>query len=77
MQPGAGRLYLSGKLRLPACSFTLSSVRLFCTMNCARSPATLLLGVTCLAHSFCVNSTSGSAHFGQSKGTQKHCLEAD
>lgn len=41
-----GGPHLSGKLRLPARSTTECSVRLFCTMNCARSPTTLLLGVT-------------------------------
>ena len=35
-----------GKERVAACSFTSSEVNLFCTMNWARSPTILLLGVT-------------------------------
>ena len=37
-----------GKERVAACSFTSSEVSLFCTMNWARSPTILLLGVTWL-----------------------------
>ena len=37
-----------GKERVAACSFTSSEVNLFCTMNWARSPTILLLGVTWL-----------------------------
>lgn len=35
-----------GKESLLALETTSSSVRLFCTMNCAKSPTTLELGVT-------------------------------
>ena len=37
-----------GKERVAACSFTSSEGNLFCTMNWARSPTILLLGVTWL-----------------------------
>lgn len=40
--------YLSGRLRLLALSTSLVSSRSFCTMNWAKSPTTLLLGVTCM-----------------------------
>lgn len=38
---------LVGRDSVSACSTRLCSSRLFCTINCARSPTTLLLGVTC------------------------------
>ena len=41
---------LPGRLRLPAFSTSFLSSKSFCTMNCARSPTTLLLGVTCRKH---------------------------
>lgn len=40
---------LVGRDSVSACSTRLCSSRLFCTINCARSPTTLLLGVTCVA----------------------------
>lgn len=39
--------HLPGKLSFSACSTTVFSSSLFCTMNWARSPTVLLLGVTC------------------------------
>ena len=42
-----GSACLEGSERPSAFSSSCARSRLFCTMNCARSPTTLLLGVTC------------------------------
>ena len=42
----AQQAHLPGKESCSARSTSVCSVSLFCTMNCARSPTTLLLGVT-------------------------------
>ena len=47
MYPWKYSTTLVGKLRVLAFSTTSSSLRWFCTINCARSPTTLELGVTC------------------------------
>lgn len=46
MRPSKYSTTDDGKLSSSAFSSRLSSSRLFCTMNCARSPTTFELGVT-------------------------------